>query len=234
VKKLIFFILPLLFSACASSPKLASDNQIAPEFRRPQPGALILIMPPEFEAIDLQAGAGILKEELHRQLSAAGYKVVALDADSYDAIWAQEVAEVGGIYDANTGQLRRDAYVQALGHLVQRVSSETKASLVVRPRLVLRHAELSGVSAVWDGQLRRSPALGAIGDVRYDGSTLGLSVGLHMFAASGEMVSSTYGGASLPYRFSLHTNKNEVRPDLFADTVDMADGVRLALIPFFK
>jgi hypothetical protein len=232
VKKLIFFILPLLFSACASSPKLASDNQIAPEFRRPPSGALVLIMPAEVEAIDLQAGVQSLKTELHRQLSAAGYRVVALDEDSYDAIWTQEVGEVGGIYDVNTGQLRRDAYVQALGHLVQRVSGETKASLVVRPRLVLRHAELSGVSAVWDGQQRLAPARG--GDVRYDGSTLGLSVGLHMFAASGEMVSSTYGGASLPYRFNLHTNKNEVRSDLFADGVDMADGVKLALIPFFK
>ncbi|WP_444844733.1 hypothetical protein [Duganella caerulea] len=236
MKKLIPLLLPLLFAACAPMPpKLPSDNQVAPAFRHPEAGALILMLPPETETEDMQAGVGILKEELHRQLSAAGYRVAILDQTSYDTIWAQEIAEVGGIYDGATGELRRPQFVQALGHLVQRVSSETKATLVMRPHLVLRTAELSGVSAVWDGQQRRSNVSGA-GDssFHHDGTTLGLSVGLRMFASSGEFVMSTHGGVSLPYKLNLHTNRNEVRTDLFKESREMADGVSLALSPLLQ
>lgn len=190
------------------------------------------MLPARVETDDLQPGVDALKSELHRQLTAAGYKVIALDEDSYDTIWSQEVAEVGGVYDAATGALRRREFALAEGHLVQRVSSETRAALVVEPQLVLRKAEVSGVSAVWDCQQRRALVVGGGGDdYRHNGSTLGLSVGLRMFASSGEFVSSTYGGVSLPYRINVRTSSNEVRPDLFANDKDIADGVSLALSP---
>jgi hypothetical protein len=233
VKKLLSLCLPFLFVACASiSPPLPSDNLIAPGFQRPEAGALIVMLPAKVEAVELEAGVGFLKDQLRQQLNAAGYKVVALHQDSYDTIWEQEVAEVGGIFDATTGALRRREYALAIGHLVQRVSIETKAAMVLEPQLVLRRAEVSGVSAVWDGQQRRGMSRGAAGDeVRSNGTTLGLSVGLRMFASSGEFVLNTHGGASLPYRINLQTSSNEVRPDLFADDKEITDAVALALSP---
>ncbi|MYM32103.1 hypothetical protein GTP58_27600 [Duganella sp. CY15W] len=236
VKKLSLATLSLLFAACTSvPPPLSSDNLIASGFQRPAAPALVVMLPPQVAALDLQEGVALLKEQLRLQLSQAGYKVVALDQDSYNAIWRQEIAEVGGVFDPATGAMKRREYAQALGHLVQRVSAETKAAMVIRPQLVLRKAEVAGVSAAWDGQIRRLPAKGGGGDdVRGNGSTLGLSVGLNMFAASGELVLSTYGGAMLPYRVNFLTLQNEVRPDLFAEDKDLADGVALALEPFFK
>jgi hypothetical protein len=236
VKKLLSLCLPMLLVACASmSPPLPADNLIAPGFRRPNAGALIVMLPAKVEAVDLQAGVGFLRDQLHQQLGAAGYKVVALDQDSYDTIWEQEVAEVGGIYDVTTGGLRRREYALALGRLVQRISIDTQAAMVLAPQLVLRKAEVSGVSAVWDGQQRRELSRGAAdGEVRSHGSTLGVSVGLRMFASSGEFVLNTHGGASLPYRLNLQTNGNEVRPDLFANDKEIADGVGLALAPLLK
>jgi hypothetical protein len=236
VKKQLLLTLSFVLSACTSlSPSLPTDNEVALGFRRPEPAAKILMLPPESEVHELNAGTKGLKEELNRQLRAAGYQVVILDQNSYDKIWNQEVEEVGGIYDKGTGALRREAYMQALGHLVQRVSSETNSTLVLRPQLVLRTAELSGVTAVWDGQQRRVPTRGAGDDtVRHNGTTWGLSVGLSMFAASGELVLSTHGGASLPFRVDFQTQRNEVRSDLFSNDKEIADAVSLALLPFHR
>lgn len=172
---------------------------------------------------------------LHRSLKTAGYRVVALDKGSYDAIWSQEIAEVGGIYDPHTGVLRRRELMLASGRLVQRVSSETHAAMVMRPQLVLRRAEVSGMSASWDGQQRRVPVFGlGSNTITNDGSTLGLSVGLDIFTSSGELVMHTYGGILLPYRINVLSGKNEVRSDLFANENEVTDGVTIALKPFFK
>jgi len=226
----------MLLAACASRPvSLPSDNEISQSFRRPTPSSLIVLLPAQVETADLEPGAAVLMTALHRRLTAAGYKVIALDEGSYDAIWSQEVAEVGGIYDPHTGVLRRHELMLALGRLVQRVSLETHAAMVMRPQLVLRRAEISGMSATWDGQQRRVPVFGLGADtITNDGSTLGLSVGLDVFTPSGELVMHTYGGILLPYRINVLSSKNEVRSDLFANGTEVIDGVGIALKPFFN
>jgi len=232
--KLFGLALALMLSACASAPRQAApDTFVSPNFAQPKPNSLIVLLPPGVEAEDLRAGATILMNALHQRLTAAGYRVVALDKGSHDAIWAQEVEAVGGIYDPSNGAVRPREIIQAVGHLVQRVTSETGGAMVIVPRLQLREAEVSGMSALWDGQQRRVPTFGTGGDtLSHSGSTLGLSVGLEMYATSGEKVMSTYGGALLPYRVNARSAKNEVRADLFADESEVADGVVIALAPF--
>lgn len=236
LKKLLLLTLSLLLAACAAKlPSLPSDNLISPNFRHAQPASLIVLLPAEVEVADLQPGAAILMSALHQRLTAAGYKVVALDKSSHDAIWTQEVDAVGGLYDTKTGALRPREMALALGRLVQRVSMETHAAMVMRPQLELRRADVAGMSAAWDGQQRRLAVVGTGGDmVRHDGITWGLSVGLDIFASNGELVMQTHGGALLPYRFNIQTGKSEVRPDLFANARDVADGVAIALSPFIK
>lgn len=232
--KFLVLALSLLLTACAGIPHApASDNLVSPNFQQPQAKSLIVLLPPEIEAKDLQPGAAMLMNILHQKLVAAGYRVAALDQGSHDAIWTQEVQEVGGIYDPGTGAVRQRELNLAMGHFVQRVCSETQAAMVLRPRLVLRQAELSGMSAAWDGQQRRVPVFGA-DTVSHKGSTIGLSVSLDAFTASGELVMRTFGGALLPYRVNANSGQNEVRADLFANDVELADGVSIALAPFFK
>jgi hypothetical protein len=163
LKWILSLVVPILLAACASSSvSLPSDNEISQSFRRPTPSSLIVLLPAQVETADLEPGAAVLMTALHRRLTAAGYKVIALDEGSYDAIWSQEIAEVGGIEIA-AGVLRRRELMLALGRLMQRVSSETHAAMVMRPQLVLRRAEISGMSATWDGQQRRVPVgLGAV------------------------------------------------------------------------
>lgn len=235
-RKLFGLALVLMLSACASGPRrVVADNYISPNFEQPRPNSLIVLLPVGAETEDLQPGASILMNALHQSLNAAGYRVVALDQGSHDAIWTQEIEVVGGIYDPTTGALRQREVAQAVGHLVQRVTSETGAAMVIMPRLQLRVAEVSGMSALWDGQQRRVPTFGTGGDtLSHSGSTLGLSVGLELFAANGEKVMATFGGALLPYRVNARTAKNEVRPDLFADESEVAEGAAIALAPFLR
>jgi hypothetical protein len=233
-KNLLCFALSLLLAACASGPKApASDNLVSPNFQVPQAKSLIVLLPAEIEVEDLQPGAAMMMNALHQRLTAAGYRVVALDRASHDTIWSQEVQEVGGIFDPGTGAVRQRELNMAMGHLVQRVCAETQGTMIIRPRMVLRQAELSGMSASWDGQQRRVPVFG--GDTTsYKGSTFGLSVALDGFASNGEMVMRTYGGALLPYRVNINSGKSEVRADLFANDTEVSEGVAIALVPFFK
>lgn len=234
--KVLAFAMCLLLAACTSSrPRLASDDYVSPNFRRPPTTSLIVLLPTDFETEDLRPGAAMLMNALHQKLTGAGYKVLLLDQASHDTIWTQEVKEVGGIYDPNNGALRQRELMMAVGHLVQRVSAETGAAMVIRPQLVLREAELSGMSAAWDGQQRRLPIIGTgVDEYRHSGATWGLSVGLQMIAASGELVMSTHGGALLPYRVNIRSAQSEVRPDLFANEREVEDGVVIALTPFLK
>lgn len=236
VNKLLKLALPLLLTACASSvPLKPAENLVSPNFRQPPAASLIVLLPSQVEAEDLEPGAPILMSALHEKLTKAGYKVLALNQENYETLWSQEVKEVGGIYDPHTGALRQREMVKAMGHLVQRVSAETRAELVIQPRLVLRQAEVSGMSAAWDGQQRRVPVMG-LGDdtLTHSGSTLGLSVGLNMFAPTGELVIYSYGGALLPYRINVRSSQNEVRPDLFKDGTEVAEGVAIALKPMIS
>jgi hypothetical protein len=236
MKKLFCLFFPFLLAACASgAPPLPPDNLLAPSYQAPAPGAVIVLLPPKFEAIDLEEGRNMLMDQLHRQLQAAGYKVVALDQANYETLWAQEVDAVGGIFDAATGGLKRFQFAQARGRLAQRVTSGAHAAMVLEPQLVMRMAELSGSSARWDGQERRLVVNRTGGDdFRHDGTTLALSVGVDLFADSGEQVASTHGGASLIYAVNIDAKRNEVRRNLFATDKEIGEGVALALSPLFK
>lgn len=234
VKKPLCF-LPFFLAACASAPQQSSDNLISPEFKAPAPGALIVLLPPQAEGAELKEGVDSLLVQLHRQLKAAGYKVAGIARSNYETIWAQEVDAVGGVYDTVTGKRRHDAYFQAHAHLVQRVGDDMQAALVIEPRLLLRKATLSGATVQWDGQQRRVLMSNSAGrEYRSDGTTVAMSVNLNVFAASGEPVAMTYGGASLVYSVNIQAAKHEVRSDIFANDKELAQGVALSLSPLFK
>lgn len=236
MKKLATLLLPLLLAACASAPvSLPSDNVVAPSFHAPAAGAMIVLLPPVVDTQELTAGADKMMQQLYRQLSAAGYKAAALDAANYHSIWAEEVQAVGGIYDAASGQPLPEKLARAQGELVKRVSAETKAAVVMRPSLDLRTASLTGSWATWDGQRRQVPVVNAgFTEYRHNGNTRALSVGLEMFAANGNKVVSTHGGASLVYQINVLTGKAEVRKDLFYGDSELADAIALALQPFLQ
>jgi hypothetical protein len=223
----------LALQACASKvAPVPADNYLAPVWQPLPRGALVVLLPPKAGPDDMRSGAEFVTRQLHAQLSAAGYKVKALDAANHALLWDQEVKIAGGIYDPANGELRTRAYGQALGALAQRIATDTGAALIISHALLMRQAELSGARATWDGQNRPQPTSKAYGDeMRFNGDTIGLSVELLGIAADGSVAFKTHGGTSLPYRADVWNGKNSVRTDLFEKEEETADGVRIALKP---
>ena len=222
----------LFFVAAVGARAAGGDGHVSPAYVRPEAGSLVILLPPKLTDPVLAPGAELLLQEVHRQLVAAGYGTGLVDEANHDVLWKQEVEAVGGVFDPGTGALRPDAYAAALGQLARRVAAETRCSLVLRPRLVLRKATLVGSKASWDQQERFQPVTGTFGSrARFDGGTVGLSVELLAIAPSGELQAVTFGGASLPFRNNMSTGKVELREDLFAAPQEIADGVQIALHP---
>jgi len=235
----IFLVLfcALALQACAlPTPPAPSDNYVAPDFTMPARGALIVLLPPKTTTPQAIAGGAFVVAQLHKQLTQSGYKVVALDPDNHALIWEQEVSAVGGIYDPADGQLKTAAYGKALAGLAQRIAADTKAVLVISHSILGRPAAVSGTKAIWDGQSRTLPVAKTFGsEFRIStGTSTALSVELLGIAGGGQVVFKTYGGIAVPYRANMAGEKYELRPDLFANDGETADGVRLALAPWLR
>ncbi len=231
-----FVLTVFALQACsATSPRIPTDNYIAPAYKKPAPGALVILLPAKASLEEVRAGEEFLLQQLHRQLGAAGYRVKAMDAANYTVIWNQEVQAAGGIYDAATGERRTDAYAKALSGLAQRIATDTQASLVVSHSLVLRKAQFAGAMAQWDGQSKVQPTSRSAGaDYRFDGTTAAISVELLGIGGTGAIAFKTYGGVALPYRADTWDGTSHVRKDLFASDAETAEGVRIALEPLLR
>lgn len=226
----------LTLQACsATAPPAPTDNYLGAAYARPAPGALVILLPPKASLEEVRDGEQFLLQQLHRQLSAAGYRVKALDAANHSVIWNQEVLAAGGIYDAATGALRTGAYARALSGLAQRIATDTGAALVISHSLVLRKAQFSGAMAQWDGQSKVQPTSRSAGEnYRFDGTTPAISVELLGIAGNGAIAFKTYGGVALPYRADTWAGTSAVRKDLFANDGETAEGVRIALQPLLR
>lgn len=174
----------------------------------------------------------MLQSQVQRQLVAAGYRVALLDRADHDRLWKEEAEAAGGLYDAVSGAPRPAAQAAALAGLATRVCREAKCALLMRPRLVMRHAELQQRVAEWDGQ-RRLIAVSKTGGTlhSFSGSIGAISVEMLALGADGRLAFRTFGGAAMPYAADTIGAQFELRPDLFADDAEIADGVRIALAP---
>ncbi len=201
-------------------------------FVKPAPGALVLLLPASADADELLPGLPLLLDALHAELTRAGYRTALLDAQNHATIWAQEVDAVGGIFDARTGASKPAALAAAMSALAQRLSRETKAALMIQPKLVFRKAELHGTKADWDGRLVLVPTRGTDGGLSsHRGTTTAISVQLFAFTDGGALAFNTFGGVTLPYVIDYVTERLVMRADLFSPATNLAQGARIALKP---
>lgn len=224
-------LLALLTACAAPEPKPAPDNVQSRNFAAPPSGSLIVLLPPPGSR-EIAAADNFLNRQLTTQLQSAGYQVSTFDRQRYNELWSQEVAAVGGIFDAQTGAAKPQAHAVALSRLARRICSDGQCALLLHPRIVRRSATLKGSVAEWDGQRKEIPLKGnGSRDYRFTGNTLGLSVELVALTADGKLGFRTFGGISLPYQSDVHEKRSELRTDLFSDDRDVASGVRIVLEP---
>lgn len=221
---------------CASveSPQ-AKDDLVMPEFRAPAAGALVVLMPAAPIAAAESAGTHLALVQLDAQLRAAGYRVMAVDDANFADLWRSEVEGEGGLYDPQTGKPRPEAMARIWISLARRIGEQTHCALVLDYQLVPRSAVMSGHKAGWDGVVR---------DISFDrsherytmsGSAPTLSVKLLAFSPAGELLFRQFGGTSLVYRINTIDKRGaEIRPDLFLDDSETAEGVRVALRPLTR
>jgi hypothetical protein len=224
----------LLLATAVASAQAPKPTSVAPDFVRPATGSLIVLLPVEAEAKQLEPGLPLLVNQLQEQLSRGGYRVALLDARNFAVLWEQEATAAGGLYDPITGRPRPDAIAKALNILAQRVSQGTSASLVVKARLVVREATLTGTKADWDGQSRRVLTRGLAGaSFELRGTTPALSVEVLALTDVGAFAFRNFGGASLAYVMNVGAEQQQFREDLFSDSQELREGTAIALRPLF-
>jgi hypothetical protein len=226
----------LLAIVLAYWPMWANADQAGPmvssAYSRPAAGALVLLLPPSAEVVELESGFALLLDALHSQLTAAGFKTALLEKANYETVWAQEVDAVGGIFDAKTGAPKNAQRAEAMMALAVRLARETSAALVVFPRLVTRQAELSGTKAYWDGRLELLQTSGTFGgSASSRGTITAVSVQLIAMSGNGSLAFSTFGGVTLPFIVNFVSEKPELRKNIFQLESDVIGGVRIALEP---
>lgn len=218
--------------AAARAHSQTGAASVGSGFIKPAPGALVLLLPAIAEADELAPGLPVLLDALHAELTSGGYRTALLDPQDHATIWGQEVEAVGGIFDAKTGAPKPAAQAAAMSALAQRLSRETKAALVILPKLVVRKAEVHGTKADWDGRLVLVPTRGTDGGSSTQrGTTTAISVQLLAFTDAGALAFNTFGGATLPYVIDFVTERPVLRSDLFSRATDLAQGARIALKP---
>jgi hypothetical protein len=222
-------ILALLAGCAGMEPPPAQEDLLAPAFRVPAAGALIVLMPGAPVGAAESAGTHLALVQLDAQLRAAGYRVVAVDDANFADLWKSEIQVEGDLYDPHTGKPRGEALARIWISLARRIGEQTHCALVLDYQLVPRSAVLSGRKAGWDGVVRDVPF--KRGSERYEasGRTPALSVELLGFSPSGDLLLRQFGGTSLVYRVNTIDLREEIRPDLFLDDKETAEGVHVAL-----
>ena len=225
----------MLLAGCASVERPpAGDDRLAANFLAPASGALIVLAPGAPISGAESAGAHLTLVQLDAQLRAAGYRVLALDDANFVDLWNSEVQAEGALYDPQSGRPRPEVMARIWISLARRIGEQTHCALVLDYQLVARTAVMSGRKAGWDGVVRDISF--ERGHERYSmtGSASALSVELLGFSASGELLLRQFGGTSLFYRINTLDERAEIRPDLFLDDTEIAEGVRVALKPLTR
>jgi hypothetical protein len=239
MNKYVSLLLAGCLAACAplppTPPAPSKDNVVAPAYRLPVGDELILILPESNSYADMKAGEKLVRQQLYKQLTAAGYKVKALELSSASEVWKEEVTKVGGIYNPVTGKLRSAAQDKAMAGFAARVCEELKCGLLLWHKLVPRRATVDGFEATWDGQQRAVPRKNETMMLyRLDGGYAAISVELIGRNMTGSEVFRTYGGVSLSMFFDESTRKLQPRTDLFSNDTEVAQGVQAALMPVLQ
>jgi hypothetical protein len=225
--------LAVVLTGCAASgqPKPATDNVVMPGHVRPEPGALIVVLPPN-EASVAAKGDRLLVQQIALQLKASGYRVGTVDDATLKELWQVHGESVGGLYDPISGAAKPKARAEAHGAVIRNICADAGCALVLQPRVVVRKARLKGTVAEWDGVRMPIPmTTGSDTTRRFDGDSHAYSAQVIAYAPNGDCAFGMHAGISLVHAINTRRATTELVSDPFEEPSRMSKAAALALGP---
>jgi hypothetical protein len=184
---------------------------------------------------DREDGAKLVLDAVTRHLSAAGFDVVG--PETYQATHDRFNKQLGGMYDAKTGLLKRDVANAVLSNARREFISKNKLDGYVIVRVLPAVADYYSKYARWDGVHDRCD--GELPDlvVRFleadtnRGTIPALSVRLQILNVQDRVTYARDGGIELTSYFTAFTFKRVPLESLLKDTARIDRAVRVATVP---
>lgn len=230
---LTFVIITTLFG-CSHTPTLSEDNRYSDNFSNPKVADTIFISPIQVNYKGLDDGEKIVRQEMSRQLNAAGWDVATMRMGNYLDIFYGINDSIDGLYSPATGRIVPEKYEYALTEFVKTINDTQEHAVTLVPSFELKTATLKGRAATWDGVRRKHISdLPGTDTTSWSGHTRGLSMKIMAFSADGTSLFTSYGGLVLPFQAALKDGdaRMEIRENLFEEKENIAAGVRSALLP---
>jgi len=233
----------LFVTACsASGASGTSEDLIAVTFRRPPPGALILLLQEKSTEPHVVPGDPMLLAQLKSQLNSAGYRTAVLDYSDYELLEVDEA--VGSGERADNGKLIVGllARQRALARLSKIAAESSHCDLVIRGRFVFRQAPIiDSMFVQWDGgrhgikfedaTVIEDPEGRHVVFGGMSGKATALSVELVAYDATGNLAFTTHGAVIVPYVTNVNKASTRWLDNMFSTDSDVADGMHIALAP---
>jgi hypothetical protein len=180
-------------------------------------------------------GAKLVQDAVARHLSAAGFEVVG--PETYQATHDRFNKQLGGMYDAKTGLLKREVANAVLSNARREFISKNKLDGYVIVRVLPAVANYFSKYARWDGVHDRCD--GELPDVvvRFleadsnQGTVPALSVRLQIVNAQDRVTYARDGGIELTSYFADFTFKRVPADSLLKDAARIERAVRVATVP---
>ncbi|MEM7255341.1 MAG: hypothetical protein AAF493_28405 [Pseudomonadota bacterium] len=200
----------LVMGCVATKPAISRNNLYAAGYQDASLGDTIYIVQTKSAHDRYALGAGRVTRELVRQLRQRQWSVKTLSGERTQPWWEEASQSVGGVYSSTTGRKKPDAFRRALERFVKRIREEEGKTAIIVPNLVHTPAKLDGKSAQWDGVRRAQIVSPRLERHRWSGKTVGLSVEVIAFSATGEWITTSYGGLVLPFHTVVKASQSTI------------------------
>ncbi len=219
---------------CVSGPRIRHEHTLVPG-KAHHPGIERALVIPINALIERPTGLDVADDRLGsiivRQLEAHGLQVEQTSRTAFRRAEAAAAKRVHArLLSGEPGSTSREV---ELADVIPELLGElgSSAQIVVFPNIVVRGADYSGGQTVrWDGVRRRERGTRGGG---MTGTTSAASLFTSIHSADGLEVFSGYGGLDLIYQLNMSERKYELRPDLFEDEKNLAEGVCISFHPYF-
>jgi hypothetical protein len=197
-------------------------------------GVLPIRLPAMLE--DRQDGAKLAQDMVTRHLTLAGFEVVGPEV--YQAIYDGFNKQLGGMYDAKTGLLKRDVSAAVVSNARREFISKNRLDGYVIVSVVADAANYYGMYARWDGVHDRCDGKLPDAVVRFleygassEGTVPALSMRVQIANAQDRIVFGRQGGIELVAYFTAATFKRVPMDSLLKDSARMERAARVATLP---